>query len=41
VVNIVTVIAATLYGKKILMIDLKDSPFYPKHERRKHFTVGK
>jgi len=40
-VNIVTIIAAAFYGKKILMIDLKDSPFYPKHERGKRLTVGK
>ena len=40
-VNIVTIIVAALYRKKILMIDLKDSPFYPKHELRKHFTIGK
>ena len=40
-VNILAVIAAAFYGKKILMIDLKDSPFYPKQELRKRLTVGK
>ncbi len=39
-VNLFVVIAAAFYGKNILMIDLKDSPFYFTRELRKRSTFG-
>ena len=40
-VNLFVVIAAAFYGKNILMIDLKDSPFYFTRKLRKRSTFGR